>query len=110
MNAGVVLKALKTAGSWVLSNTNVSYDPADIMAKLKFTKKDDELAKHLLEVDEKLNQLGSATLELDEKLADETASLHNKLSILNKQMQNMKIITYISACIAIVAVILALVF
>lgn len=92
MGAGaIVLGALKTVGSWVLSNPNFALDAVDKVAKIQADKISANNEEHLQIVDEKLNQLGAAALELEQKIDNEVCQFHNELEIVHKQLHTMKI-------------------
>ena len=106
MGAGaLVLGALKTVGSWVLSNPNVTLDVAERIAKIKGDKQAISNEEHLQIVDEQLNQLGAAALELDQKFDAE-------ITLIRKQLRTMKIMMSITGAllgIAVVATVLLVV-
>lgn len=99
MGAGaVVLGALKTVGSWVLSNPNIALDAVDKVAKIQADKKSLNNEEFAQVVDEKLNQLGAAALELEQKIDEEVSQVY-------KQMRTMKIILSIMGVVLGMAII-----
>lgn len=99
MGAGaVVLGALKTVGSWVLSNPNIALDAVDKVAKIQADKKSLNNEEFVQVVDEKLNQLGAAALELEQKIDTEVDQIY-------KEMRTMKIILSIMGAVLGIAII-----
>lgn len=92
IGAAAVWNALKLVGEWALSNSGTMMGIAERISTLRASKDKDE---YIATMDEKIDQLGTATVELDEKLTlmrEELEAARKEAEMLKKILLAMGIV------------------